>query len=69
MSAVWKCSDGCAKKYRCALAIYLTAVLSSSYVIRTDRAINAPGHGNNFVDGINATERSHLKGKWNLLVN
>ena len=26
-----------------------------------DRAINAPGHGNNFVDGLNATEKWYSK--------
>ena len=56
MSTVWEDTGGCAKKYRCTLAIYLMTVLSSSYGIIIDRAINAPGHGNNFVDGLNATE-------------
>ena len=39
----------------CTLDIYLTTVFSSSYGIITDRTINAPGHGNNAVDGLNAT--------------
>ena len=56
MSTVWEVTDGCAKKYRCALDIYLMTVLSSSYGIIMARAINAPGHRNNVVDGINATE-------------
>ena len=56
MSTVWENTGGCAKKYRCALAIYLMTVLSSSYGIIIDRAINAPVYGNNVVDGLNATE-------------
>ena len=56
MSTVWENTGGCEKKYRCALAIYLMTMLSSSYGIIIDRAINAPVHGNNVVDGINATE-------------
>ena len=44
MSKVWKDTDGCAKQYRCDLAIYLMSVLSYSYGIITDRAINSPGH-------------------------
>ena len=38
------------------LATYLMTVLSSSYGIIMDRAINAPGHEKNVVDGLNATE-------------
>ena len=38
-------------------------MFSSSYVIITDRAINAPGRGKNFVDGLNATGKRYLKGK------
>ena len=44
MSTVWEDTDGCAKHYRCVLAIYLMTVLSSSCGIIMDRAINAPGH-------------------------
>ena len=33
------------------------------YGIITDREINAPGHGNNFVDGINTTVKRYLKGQ------
>ena len=53
----------------CALAIYSIYVLSSSYGIITDFTIDAPGHGNNVVDGINMTEKRYLKGKLNLLVS
>ena len=44
-------------------------VLSSSYGIMIDLAMNAPGHGNNVVYGLNETDKHDLKGKWNLLVN
>ena len=63
MSTVREDTNGCAKQYRCTLSVYLMTVLSSSYVIITDRAINAPGHGNNVVDGLNATEKHYLNGK------
>ena len=52
----------CVNQYMCALAIYLMTVLSSSDGFIMDCAINAPGHGNNIVDGINATDRCYLKG-------
>ena len=61
MSIVWGDTNGCAKKYRCELDIYLMTVLSYSYGIIMDRAINAPVHGNNVVDGINATDKLYLK--------
>ena len=62
MSTVWEYTNGCAKQYMCALAIYLITVLSSSYGVIMDHAINAPGHGNNVVDGLNATDKHYLKG-------
>ena len=61
MSTLWEDTNGCAKKYRCALDIYLMLVISSSYGIIIYRAINSPGHGNNVVDGLNATEKRYLK--------
>ena len=61
MSKVREDTDGCAKQYMCALAIYLMTVLSSSYGIIMDREINAPGHGKNVVNGLNATDKLYLK--------
>ena len=62
MSTVWEDTDDCEKQYRCALSIYLMNVLSSSYFIIMDCAINAPGHGKNFVGVLNATDKRYLKG-------
>ena len=67
ISTVWEDTYGRAKKYRCAY-IYIMNVLSSSYGIIMDRAINSPGHRKNVADGLNATEKRYLKEKWNLLV-
>ena len=63
MSTVWEYTDGCAKQYRCDLDIYLISVLSYLYGIIMERARNAPGHGNNAVNRINATEKLYLKEK------
>ena len=63
MSTLWEDNDGCAKQYLCALAIYLMTVFSYSYGIIMDRAINAPDHGNNVVNGINVTEKRYLEGE------
>ena len=54
-------TDGCSKKYKCALDIYLMTVLSSSYEIIMDCAINVPGHEKNVVDGLNAMGKHYLK--------
>ena len=56
MSTVWEDTDGFAKKHMCYSDIYLINVLSYSYGIIIDRAINATCHGKNVVDGLNATE-------------
>ena len=61
MPIVWEDTDGCAKQYRWALSIYLMTVLSSSYGIIMDHAINAPGHLKNVFDVLNATDKRYLK--------
>ena len=61
MSEVWEDIYGCAKQYMCALTINLMTVLSFSYGIIMDRAINATVNGNNVVDVINATYKRYLK--------
>ena len=67
MSTVWEDTDGCSNKYRCALAIYIMAVLSSLYGVIMDRVINADVHVKNVVDGINTTDKLYLKGGMELL--
>ena len=57
MSIVWEDTNGCAKQYMWALAIYLMTVLSSSYGIIMEREINAPGYGKIVVDGLNVMEK------------
>jgi hypothetical protein len=56
-------TDGCAKQYRSATAMYLLSVLAVAYQITIDRAIGAPGHGKDEVDGLNATDKRFLKVK------
>ena len=48
MSTVWQGSDGCTKKYRYVLAIYLMTALSSSYGIIMESSTNATVNGNYF---------------------
>ena len=61
MSTVCKDNDGCAKIYMFALGIYSITVLSSSYGIIMDRAVNVPSHRKNVSDGPNAMDKYYLK--------
>ena len=54
-------SDGAAKQYRCANALYYLSCLATKYGIEIDRAISAPGHGKDVVDGLNAVDKHYLK--------
>jgi hypothetical protein len=56
-------TDGCSKQYRCGNSIYLNSVLSSEHGFVIDHAVNAPGHGKDIVDGLNATDKNFLKQK------
>ena len=67
MSTVWEDTDVCANQYRYVLGIYLTTVLSSSYVIIMDRGINLPGHGNNVFYVLKATVKRYFKVKMELI--
>lgn len=54
-------TDGCAKQYRRGNAIYLLSVWAQTYHVVIDRAVGAPGHGKDIVDGINATDKRFLQ--------
>jgi hypothetical protein len=54
-------TDGCSKQYRSSTAMYLLSVTAVAYGITIDRAVGAPGHGKDKVDGLNATDKRFLK--------
>jgi hypothetical protein len=56
-------TDGCSKQYRSATVLYCLSLLAASYGITIDRAIGAPGHGKDEVDGLNATVKRYIKEK------
>lgn len=41
----WEKTDGCAKQYRCALALYLLSLLASLLRVHIDRQVDVSGHG------------------------
>jgi hypothetical protein len=61
-TTMWDETDGCGKQYRCAKAYWLLSHLSAKYDMTIDRAIGAPSHGKDIVDGINATDKRYLAG-------
>ena len=60
-TTLWEETDGCAKQYRCATAMYFMSLLAVRYNIVVDRAVGAPGHGKDVVDGLNAIDKEFLK--------
>ena len=54
-------TDGASKQYRCANALCYLSLLSTKYNIKIERAIGAPGHGKDLVDGLNAVDKHYLK--------
>ena len=63
MSTVWEDTNGCVKQYRFAFDICLITGLSSLSGIIMYFSIDAPGHGNKYVDGINEIYKFYLKSK------
>ena len=60
-TTMWEETDGCAKQYRCATAMYLLLLISVRFNIVIDRAVRTPGHGKVVVNGLNATDESLKK--------
>ena len=57
-------TDGCTAQYRCGIALYLLSILACKKKIIIDRAIEAPGHGKDEVDGVNATTKRFIRSKF-----
>ena len=60
LSKIWENTDGCAKKYRCASALYLMSVMPQCYSIIIDRGIGEPVHGKYVVYGLNAVDKRYV---------
>jgi hypothetical protein len=62
-------TDGCAKQYRSATALYLLSLIAVTHRIVYDRPIaGAPGHGKDEVDGLNAVDKRYNAEKMSLVV-
>eukprot|EP00957_Ditylum_brightwellii_P017500 1318603-Ditylum_brightwellii.AAC.1 len=55
---LWEETDGCAKQYRHATAMYLLVLIPVQFNIVIDRAVGAPEHEKDIVDGLNATDKA-----------
>ena len=60
LSTIWGNIYGCEEQYRCASALYLMSFLSQCHSIIIDLDISAPGHGKEFVDGINVIYKRYI---------
>lgn len=61
-------TDGCAKQYRSGTALYLNSLLATTHGVIIDRAVGAPGHGKDEVDGLNAVDKRFIAEKMSLIV-
>jgi hypothetical protein len=56
-------TDGCSKQYRSGTALFLLTLLAVSHGVIIDRAVGAPGHGKDEVDGLNAVDKQFISKK------
>eukprot|EP00957_Ditylum_brightwellii_P085396 6496800-Ditylum_brightwellii.AAC.1 len=56
MTTAWEETDGCAKQYYYATAMYLMSLIFVQYNAVIDKTIGASGYGKNVVDGFSITE-------------
>ena len=61
LKTLWDHTDGCAKKYHCASAIYLLSCLALEFSIIIDRELVESGHGKYMVYGMNDIYKWMLK--------
>ena len=60
---MWDHTDGCTKQSICVKVLYLMSCLASKFDIIIDRLVDAPGHGKDVVDGMNAQDKLYLRHK------
>ena len=60
LSTIWGNTDGCAKQYICASALYLISVMSQCCSVIIDRGISAPGHVKEVVGGLNDVDKHYI---------
>ena len=57
---MWENTNGCAEQYICATELYVMSILDHAYYIIIDQGVGAPGHGQDVVDGLNATGKRSI---------
>ena len=60
LNTILENTDGCAKQYRCAFALYLMSVMSQCNSIIIYRGISAPRHDKYVVDGLNTVDKIYI---------
>eukprot|EP00957_Ditylum_brightwellii_P067561 5129265-Ditylum_brightwellii.AAC.1 len=54
-------TDSCSKQYRSASSLYLISTICMKHSIVINHAVDAPGHGKDVVDGLNAVDKRVLR--------
>ena len=66
---MWDQTDGCENQHLCASAIYLLSCIALEFSIIVDRAVGAPGHVKDVVDGLNYRDKRMLTLSMERLLN
>ena len=59
-SNIWQNTGGCADKYRCATALYLSLIFSHAYNILIDCGVESLGNDKDVVVGLNTTDKRSI---------
>jgi hypothetical protein len=62
-------SDGCAKQYKCATALWVLAHLSHKYRIAINRMVTAPHHGKGSVDALAGVDKNYIRAHFRAIRN
>ena len=60
LNKIWENTDGCAKQYICASAMYLMSVMFQCYSIIIDLGISASGNGKEVIYGLNDVDKRYI---------
>jgi hypothetical protein len=59
-AVLYEQSDGCAKQYKCATALWVLSHLSHKYRITINRMVTAPHHGKGSVDALAGVDKNFI---------
>jgi hypothetical protein len=60
-AVLYEPSDGCAKQYKCATALWVLSHLSHKYRIAINCMVTAPHHGKGSVDALAGVDKNYIR--------